>query len=257
MAHEKNVSGILPPPSLLKKKKKKRKYRLESIKTRKHYLSVVLFFLFICAALLRVVLLTWSCLTKKEHSFLLNMWNNRFSKSDLGHTYPHPHPLPQEGPISRLYFVIVLSLFFKMRIHVSSKSWRWKYFLNYSHENKTLIKYMGSLCTCTLYFENEGIWNVEFVGYWRSCKKVLYLSLYSKSIITCKVISIYFDFSDKKDNKSKDIWKNNLAMLVRLEKFMILHEQCIWGRKNRMYMKIEFLMYQVHSKGIILQYLHC
>ena len=154
---------------LFSKKKKTRKYRLESIKTQKQYLSAVLFFLFICAALLRVVLLTWSCLTKREYSFLLNMWNNRFSKSDLGHTYPHP--LPQEGPISRLYFVIVLSLFFKMRIHVSSKSWRWKYFLNYSHENKTLIKYMGSFCTCTLYFENEVIWNVEFVEYWRSCKK--------------------------------------------------------------------------------------
>lgn len=136
--------------------------------TQKQYLSAVLIFLFICVALLKAVPLTWSCLTKKEHSFLLNMWNNRFSKSDLGHTYPHPHPSPQEGPISRLYFVTVPSLFFKMRVPVGSKSWIWKYFLNYSHEHKTHIKYMGSFCT-RLYFENKGIWHVEFMSYWRSC----------------------------------------------------------------------------------------
>ena len=69
VAHEKNVPGILPPPLF----PKKRKDRLESIKTQKQYLSAVLFFLFICAALLRAVPLTWSCLTKKEHSFLLNL----------------------------------------------------------------------------------------------------------------------------------------------------------------------------------------
>ena len=169
-------------------------------------------------------------------------------------TYIPPTPSPKGVPL--VGNILGLFFFFKMRVHVSSKSWIWKYFLDYSHEDKTHIKYMGSFCTC-LYFENRGIWNVEFAGYWRSCKKAFYLSLYSKSIIACKVICIYFDFSDRKDNKSKDIWKNNLVMLVRLEKFMILHEQCIWGRKNRMYMKIEFLMYQVHSKGIILQYLHC
>ena len=60
---------FLPP---LFSKKKKRKDGVESIKTQKQYLSAVLFFLFICAALLRAVLLTWSCLTEKEHSFLLN-----------------------------------------------------------------------------------------------------------------------------------------------------------------------------------------
>ena len=67
------------------------------MKTQKQYLSVVLFFLFICVALLRAVPLTWSCLAKKEHSrFPPQHVKQQVFKIRLG-TYIPPPP-PSRGP---------------------------------------------------------------------------------------------------------------------------------------------------------------